>query len=552
MMSSIKSLFDNSSHTRSLVVLHDSLVQSAVPVVREIIARDLHSDSSTHVILVAAQRRPSIYLPVTTQDGGKHITVFDGSRWVSDFSVDGGTSSSSEASRAFGSAADLLDLVLPALNAKNNSERVTVVIDSLDGLAARTSVQRSIREVTHLVGQLLGALNGFSRLIVGLRQSNPSPRSAGLLEGITSPLIWRTGNASNARADSGRGSTTIIRIHPPALIAHVHRTYGLRPPSTSPHVAASLKSEHDSVIRSPGSSSSGLRPTIRDHTTTLSAEITAQANSQPKSSTRPQDVKFWEILSLLAVHGDTSLTYGNVANAELGWWTQDRLRGSTGLIDALGSPCTSRGEGDDDRAVSLLDLVGSKSSDSSRRTGRESSQPTSSGSAGPGLAMLEMRHRTPQGKLEEEVLACVCQRSGRLRLHALDMADTDLPPKPAIPVSQASGLALPRSAEAARHPASSASHPPPTTSSSSPALSFNLTETEQQRARRSEVPLPYAHMQSQEPIMFDQGRMGQVADAGPPSLGGARRGHIGNSTILFQPESDDDEDDEDPDDDLDF
>lgn len=63
------------------------------------------------------------------------------------------------------------------------------------------------------------------------------------------------------------------------------------------------------------------------------------------------------------------------------------------------------------------------------------------------------------------------------------------------------------------------------------SLPFSLSETEGQRERRDQVPLPFAPH---------------------TDVGGAVRGSTGKSSIFFEPESDDDEDDEDPDDDLDL
>ncbi|KAE8224836.1 hypothetical protein CF319_g2333 [Tilletia indica] len=585
-----KVLFDHSANVRSLVVLQDCLVQSSAPIIREVVARGVDVQSGkTITVLACALRRPQLYLSgssssidAAVEDG--RLVLLDGSTFFPEFGVISSSrriqGDSDNGSRTFEDLPDLLAKVRDVVDKAGWSSRVTVIIDSVEELVERSP--GGVFETTKFISEVLGSLNGMSRLILGLKLDHPSRSSAGLFDHLCAPLIWPS---NPSQSEPSRGTTTIIRLHPPGFIAHIYRTYGLRPPVTKGEIAVSLESE-DLIVAGQSSSSSSaaalpaktdtgvtrVRRTAEDHHQEQQKEKDLVASKQKqRDSSHPQDAKFWEISSLLATRGDASLgaRRGQGAQAELGWWTLDRSSGGAGLIEALSSPNISSLTTREGQAITLLDVLGSKRDDKSRRgggagAGRRGAEEGSSGldadSASLGLVLLEAKHRTQSGKLEEEILGCSCSSSGRLRLHALDMVDsggaatttTTAPPPPSA--TQLRHTPQKESTQERGIPSLAT----PRTAMSNP-LSFNLTETEEQRARRAEVPLPYAHMQSQEPIMFDEGRMGIVASSSStaavgegPSLGGARRGHTGNSTILFEPESDDDEDDEDPDDDLDF
>ncbi|CAD6891761.1 unnamed protein product [Tilletia controversa] len=571
-----KVLFDHAANVRSLVVLQDCLVQSSAPVIREVIARGIQS-VNTVTVLVCALGRPQIYVPSTPtarpaiEDG--RLVLLDGTRWFPEFGIMASSSQKTgggdDAARTFGDTSDLLVKIRDVIENTSRNSRITVIFDSVEELVGRS--KGGVFETTKVISEALGSLNGISRLILGLKLDYPHTNSASLFDNLCSPLIWPSGPG---RSDTGRGTTTVIRIHPPGLIAHIYRTYGLRPPVTKGEVAVSLESEDaivagqssSSLLQGPESGVARTRRTAEDHHQQHSEKELASKQKQ-RDSSHPQDAKFWEISSLLASRGDSSLGghgSGSAAQIELGWWTLDRASGGAGLIDALSSPNLSALSTREGQAITLLDVLGSKRDDKSRRGagGRgveESGNGLDADSASLGLVLLEARHRTQAGKLEEEILGCTCTSSGRLRLHPLDMVDRRRSSTATTPaVHQPSQHAQQKEDVQPSQRQRSTDSSTPSAVGTGSTLSFNLTETEEQRARRAEVPLPYAHMQSQEPIMFDEGRMGVAASttslsAGDgPSLGGARRGHTGNSTILFEPESDDDEDDEDPDDDLDF
>ncbi|KAK0534354.1 hypothetical protein OC834_001923 [Tilletia horrida] len=583
--SALKAVFDHSANFRSLVVIQESFVQSAVPIFRELIARNTHSGgSSASTILVSALRIPQVYL-ANQGPGRKRATdegrliVLDGSAWLQDEFADESASSASSSnsklrlygSDTFASLAELLRKLQAQLENGSRTSRVTVIIDSLDELV--DAAPGGAHAVVTLIRSILGVLNALSRLVVGLRAECPGVTSSRLLDQITSPLVWP---ASTAESATTRGATTVIRMHQPAFIGHVYRTYGLRPPTSGEETAAFLATEGDVVAghihqinhsgASPSSALSRTRRTAEDHAHQPTETASSRSGSADTSS--PQDIKFWEILSLLASRGEVSIRAAS-NDSDLGWWTQDRMHGGVGLIDGLSSACLSSAlQSRPDQTITLADVLGASKREKGRRGGHGAGR--SSGAVGGGggtldgdavavgLVLLEARHRTQTGKLEEEILGCTSTPQGRLRLHALDMVDrrAAAPERDLQPPTDAP---LPHSTRATA-PGSGSTAPPVQfeAAAKAAALSFNLTETEEQRARRAEVPLPYAHMQSQEPIMFDQGRMGIAAGTGTgsgsagPTLGGSRRGHTGKSTILFEPESDDDEDDEDPDDDLDF
>ncbi|KAK0546307.1 hypothetical protein OC846_004959 [Tilletia horrida] len=587
----LKAVLDHPpSQFHSLVLLQDSLVQSSVPVLREILARCLSPSSdpsppgfggSATALLVSVLRDPKLYLPndaslnrKAIQDG--RLLVLDGHSWIPEFGITSSSSSfpssSSLATDTFESTEDGLSKVCSILATIGKTTRVTVIIDSLDELADRS--KGGAYEALKTVSSVLGALNGFSRLVTSIKLESAGPRSQGLYESVCSPAVWPP---STGEAETYRGTTTVIRVHPRGFISHIYNTYGLRPPSTSSTVASALESEHDAIAskshqilpsRQPAETFTKGRRTADDH------GPSDQGGKTPaQTSAHPQDAQFWEIVTLLTSRGDTSLRMGGssgrqgqrksrgAAESVQGWWTQDGSIGST--LEALSSPAHASIQSREDGIIALSDLLpaskkGSKNAPASSirdAHGQQDCYHT-------GLVLLEARHRTLNGRLEEEILACSCNSQGRLRLHALDTR-TAPASKTVTPQHSAAGGTSGSATDptksrpgvtAAALPSSKSK--PTSTSSTSSRLTFNLGETEEQQARRSEVPLPYAHMQSREPIMFEEGRMGIVPGSSnahtTASLGGARRGHTGNSTILFQPESDDDEDDEDPDDDLDF
>ncbi|KAJ1018575.1 hypothetical protein NDA16_004857 [Ustilago loliicola] len=212
------------------------------------------------------------------------------------------------------------------------------------------------------------------------------------------------------------------------------------------------------------------------------------------------DVRFWDVLRNVANRGPMGVAPYEVGGGASGWWVAEGC-----AFEPLSGAATDGGRGENEAqafggSIALSDLLNPSRS---------------------GYAILEC-HYSRNGKKYEELLGLITSPAGNLALLPLDMVDRTT-----------TAAATPSNAGPAA-PAGGDTH-----NSMLGNLSFNLSETSEQKSRRETVPLPYAYHQNSHEV-------------GAEGEGGALRGTTGNAKIFFEPEADDDEDDEDPDDDLDL
>lgn len=496
-----------SSHRQSkqLIILQDGLMQSCAGLVAEIIGRNSLKGHPT--LLLSALHGASTYLQQARLDT---VTVLDATSYCAGYGPD-----SDDQGLSLKSCRRVAEAVVAKLDALQAQSRLTIVIDSLDTIAEQS--EDGIEGAYTLVRTVLATMNAYSRLIVGVQNDAPAVSSA-LLSAFNSPLVWgSTFRRSSADADgaSAAASGTIItaRLHPPAVMRFIHRNYGLRPPSTSAAVARALASEYS-------------------HTEA------ASAGADDVSGDDAADARFWDLLRSISNRGALGIPSHEAGGGTGGWWADGSIladevecifkasnqaasaSGTRGGASALPTQHANK--------ICFQDLVGSASQD-----GSNAGRPPSSN----GWGFLELRYQARSGKVHEELIGCMTEAvtapetGRRFRLCPLDMADRR---SQNAAVVGASTAPMPSATTAQQSAASTLAADPH--SSMMSGLSFNLGETDQQRARREEVPLPYAYHQS----------------TGAGASAASMRGSTGNSTIFFEPEAGDDEDDEDPDDDLDL
>ncbi len=418
---------------KQLVVVQDSVVQSSVQLLRELVRRA--SLRNHTVVFVATLRRPETYLDAL---GDAAVAAIDATALGDVYTDD---------ASALGSVGQLRERIRSELGRLGGgAAKLMVVVDSLNAVVRASSVAQA----SGLVRETLGGIGASSRLVVGMQTGGVEASTcAGLVAALHSPLIW--GSASTA------GTVLTATLHAPALVRHLIKQYGLRPPSSS-----SGSDGEDEV-----------------------------------------DARFWEVLRNVSARGPMGIAAYEAGGGAQGWWSDGAgeacafeplsARVESGISTANGaSDGATRFAG----AVTLADVL-----DASRD----------------GYALLELHLQARNGKKHDELRALSPGSHGELRLLELDMTDRRSEAGAATPAS------TPDAAGGDKH------------STMVSTLSFNLGETEAQRVRREEVPLPYAYHQN-------------VAEQEQRAL----RGNTGSAKIFFEPEQDDDEDDEDPDDDLDL
>lgn len=417
---------------KQLVVVQDSVVQSSVQLLRELVRRAALRNHT--VVLVAALRRPETYLDAL---GDGAVATIDATGLGDVYRDDASALSSVEQLR------ERLRSELGRLG--SGAAKTMVVVDSLNAVVRASSVAQA----SVLVRETLGGMCASSRLVVGMQTGGVEASTcAGLVAALHSPLIW--GSASTA------GTVLTATLHAPALVRHLFKQYGLRPPSSSG------RDGEDEV-----------------------------------------DARFWEVLRNVSARGPMGIAAYEAGGGAQGWWSDGAgeacafeplsARVEPGLSTANGaSGGATRFAG----AVTLADVL-----DASRD----------------GYALLELHLQARNGKKHDELGALSLGSDGELRLLELDMTDRRSEAGAATPAG------TPDAAGGDKH------------STMVSTLPFNLGETEAQRVRREEVPLPYAYHQN----------VGEQEQR-------ALRGNTGSAKIFFEPEQDDDEDDEDPDDDLDL
>lgn len=258
-------------------------------------------------------------------------------------------------------------------------------------------------------------LTAHSRLVLGIHVENTEQ----LVAALRSPLFWSGLDQSCA--------TINVRVHHPAILAHLAQMYALTPPRSSQAV-------HDAAAREHGE------------------------EPVPAASVEP-DASFLTVLQNVGTRGPLGTP------SEQGWWRAVNARMHAADACVAGA------------VVPIDDVL--------------------AGTLTPGI--LEIHAALPGGKYTDELAGFALTADHTLRIVALG-------------APTATGTDA--HAELVK------------------SLPFSLSETEGQRERRDQVPLPYAHHVH--------------------NVGSTLRGTTGKSDIFFEPESDDDEDDEDPDDDLDL
>lgn len=324
-----------------------------------------------------------------------------------------------------------------------------------------------------------------SRLVVGAHLDGTAAGSS-LAGLLCSPLFWSQQRSDDALTAPAHATIT-ARLHPASLFRYLHRTYALTPPSSS--AAAFRAAASETPDGQPALSDAGDAPAGGD----------AHAH-------------FWGVLHTVAGRGPLGVRDA-APGTRPGWWcsTLEGAEHAHPPLHALDTTAahTRRMA----HKLTLDELVGK---DAAPR----------------GVGVLELHQLSSTGKVVDEVTGCACEalpggRGGAwLRLLALDTSG---------------------GTELAAAPTPAPAGPDPHTSMLQ-SLPFNLGETQTQRERREQVPLPYTYYQ-QAPGQA-AGQPQAAVHTSIPS-GAAWRGSTGKSAIFFEPESEDDEDEEDPDEDLD-
>ncbi|PWZ00365.1 Pkinase-domain-containing protein [Testicularia cyperi] len=485
-------------HGKQLVILQDSLVLSSVRLMRELILRTLRRQQ--RVLVVAAQRSVSVYLDNISAE---HVAVIDATSLGDVY-----------APNPMLSLKDLARRIADQIHYLGHATKVTVLIDSLDRVADVIG-EEGVQGTIGLVRDTISALGGSSRLVVGIAADAHASTSAALLASLHSSLIWAAGREHRSDglgvAAPSTGTVMTARLHSPALLRHIVKSYGIKPPSTSAGAWDAVASDAFMDERAGG---------------TITAATLSDTDAEAS------DARFWEVLRNISTRGPLGIPSYEAGGGAPGWWAIEgcQIEALSGAVAAeQQSHQTPTPNGHNVGAfidvISLADLLNPSKT---------------------GYAILELHHQARTGKSSEELVGLVSSTSSdALRLVPLDMVDQRQALGSMVAAPAASGLATRLSNNQAMRSSSSSAtrgnagggdaH-----TSMMSTLPFNLSETDEQRQRRETVPLPYAYHQQ------------QLLPQHTTEAGATVRGSTGNATIFFEPEQDDDEDDEDPDDDLDL
>ncbi len=225
-------------HGKQLVILQDSLVQSSVALLRELIARATQRNHA--VLLVSVLRRPETYLDGTAA-AARGVTSVDATMLANAYA--------GEDDGAIKSTAELAERIKAGLTSLNaNATKTIVVIDSLNAIS-RAAGDAGLGSVSRVVRETLSAIGSSSRLVVGVQMGGVETSvSAGLLTALHSPLIWGpTSSITGSSSTTSGGTILSATLHPPALFRHIIKQYGLKPPSSSAAVrrALAFSGSHD-------------------------------------------------------------------------------------------------------------------------------------------------------------------------------------------------------------------------------------------------------------------------------------------------------------------
>uniref|UniRef100_V5EUX2 Mitogen-activated protein kinase n=2 Tax=Kalmanozyma brasiliensis (strain GHG001) TaxID=1365824 RepID=V5EUX2_KALBG len=345
-------------HGKQLVVLQDSIVQSSVSLMRDMIARSTQRNHA--VLLVTTLRSPATYLDGHASD---KVAVIDATMLGDVFAVDAG-----DAVKTIDELVERIRTQLSALSA--NMTKTTVVIDSLNAVAHAAGEETGVAMTSKLVRETLGSVGASSRVIVGLQMGGVEASThAGLLSTLHSPLIW-------GAASAGSGGTLLsVAIHAPALLRHVYKQYGLKPPCTP---AASRR-----VLGLDGGDDAD--------------EV---------------DTRFWDVLKNVASRGPMGIAAYEAGGGTQGWWA-----GEGCAFESLDVVETGSGESESTAGViTLADLL------NPARTG---------------YAVLELHYHARNGKTHEELVGLVTAPS--TQLVPLDMVDRTTTATPTATATPAPG-----------------------------------------------------------------------------------------------------------------
>ncbi|TKY86870.1 hypothetical protein EX895_004158 [Sporisorium graminicola] len=261
-------------HGKQLVVLQDSIVQSSVSLMREMIGRSARRNHA--LLVVAALRQPETYL-----DGidAKRVAVIDATGLCNVFAAE------AEATPSVQQLIDRIGGQLSALNA--NMSKTTVFIDSLSAIARAAADEGGIASASRLVRETLGRVGASSRVVVGVQLGGEeASTSAGLLSSLHSPLIWGSPTASSTTSAAAPGGTVLsATIHPPALVRHIVKQYSLKPPSTSLSVRRALGFDDGD------------------------------------DEAEEVDARFWDVLRNVAARGPMGVAAYEAGGGTQGWWS---------------------------------------------------------------------------------------------------------------------------------------------------------------------------------------------------------------------------------------
>lgn len=524
----------------SIVVLKQTALQSADPIVHELLRRD------NSILLSAGDNRRSTSVAYATVELDDEYQP---------------SQSSPPTSRSSWSR------LLSAIEAQPKNEAVTVVINTLDSVLDHYAFGSAdaVKSVYKYLRKVVSALNGISRLVLvsNVPSASLQPRmEAELLSMVTSPHFGQSDVGSSASAGPS-ASLQILELHPPALWRHLFKQYGtgLRPASTPSHHAVQLQEEASQSA----SKGQQMRTSLQQQRRGVGSDAMPASKHSLALATldngsdvaqRPlTDPRLWPILAQLSAQcgflGAGCWFFEH--ESELVGEEVEAVRCADQRSDSAWDSSAAK--------VTLADLLGPSDvgPHSSSRSSREPARATERSRIGSqrsrhGWGVIVSKHRLPGGKYGEEAFGCVCRLEGegsdangserdggcangasrprksqRLRLVPLDMTD--------------------------RRPVSAKTAPPGQKGDGHAdlvsSLPFSLSLTEDQKARRDRVGLPFAPT--------DRIYEGMAADSEPPRLreedeedeeeqGRLRRGTTGQSTIYFEPEDVDEEDDEDPDD----
>ncbi|WFD19166.1 hypothetical protein MCAP1_001389 [Malassezia caprae] len=338
-----------------LVLLEDTVAQSRATVLREMLLRA--TERSLTALLICFQHDPNVYYYQSTSNVHKRdyhfaSAQYDGSSLVS-IERDIRTTLDKSTYRMLISVAQKGPTML--------------FIDSLDAMFDAT--QCSVRDAYTFLPRILNLLPRYSRLIVGL-DSDPSTPASRLAAALHSPQIWASHDPVHDALPGPPWShaTVWVRVHPPALLQHIHKTYGLLPPSSGP-------ATHRAAYEDAGLADSHTAPTT---------------DSAP-------DMRFWTVLHNCTRRGPLGLVD---PPSSTGWW------GATAHPQCLHS----------------ADLLDSDVRSSPPVVSWASLQGEARGSV-----FLEIHASLSNGKKLSELTLCAHDSAKRLRIKSLDTSEAVVP-----------------------------------------------------------------------------------------------------------------------------